>query len=85
MRGWLWVIMAVEALKRAGPNATGEQIKQAFESFKEFDPWGLTPPFTYTTEDHRPTTRARIVQVKGGKVVQLKEVSVDRSMKWLGK
>ena len=85
MRGWLWVIMAVEALKRAGPNATGEQIKNAFESFKEFDPWGLTPPFTYTSEDHRPTTRARIVQVKGGKVVQLKEVSVDRDMKWLGK
>ena len=85
MRGWLWVIMSVEALKRAGPNASGEQIKKAFESFKDFDPWGLTPPFTYTTEDHRPTTRARIVQVKGGKVVQLKEVSVDRDMKWIGK
>ena len=65
MRGWLWVIMAVEALKRAGPNATGEQIKNAFESFKEFDPWGLTPPFTYTSEDHRPTTRARIVAGQG--------------------
>jgi len=85
MRGWLWVIMTVEAIKRAGPNADGEAIKKAFESFKEFDTWGLTPPFTYTSEDHRPTTRARIVQVKGGKVVALREVSVDRDMKWIGK
>ena len=85
MRGWLWVILTVEALKRAGPNADGEAIKKAFESFKELDTWGITPPFTYTSEDHRPTTRARIVQVKGGKVVALREVSVDRDMKWIGK
>jgi branched-chain amino acid transport system substrate-binding protein len=85
MRGWLWVILTVEAIKRAGPNADGEAIKKAFESFKEFDTWGITPPFTYTSEDHRPTTRARIVQVKGGKVVAVREVSVDRDMKWIGK
>jgi branched-chain amino acid transport system substrate-binding protein len=85
MRGWLWVILTVEAIKRAGPNADGEAIKKAFESFKELDTWGITPPFTYTSEDHRPTTRARIVQVKGGKVVALREVSVDRDMKWIGK
>ena len=85
MRGWLWVMLTVEALKRAGPNADGEAIKKAFESFKELDTWGLTPPFTYTSEDHRPTTRARIVQVNGGKVVALREVSVDRDMKWIGK
>ena len=85
MRGWLWVILTVEAIKRAGPNADGEAIKKAFESFKELDTWGITPPFTYTSEDHRPTTRARIVQVKGGKVVALREVQADRDMKWIGK
>ena len=85
MRGWLWVIVAAEAIKRAGPNPTGEMVKNALESFKEFDTWGLTPPFTYTSEDHRPTNRARLVQVKGGKIVQIREVSVDRDMKWIGK
>ena len=85
MRGWLWVIVAAEAIKRAGPNPTGEAVKNALESFKEFDTWGLTPPFTYTNEDHRPTNRARLVQVKGGKIVQVREVSVDRDMKWIGK
>ena len=61
MRGWLWVIMSVEAIKRAGDNPTGESIKKALESLKDFDTWGITPPFSYTNEDHRPTNRARLV------------------------
>ena len=85
MRGWLWVIMSVEAIKRAGDNPTGESIKKALESLKDFDTWGITPPFTYTNEDHRPTNRARLVMIQGGKIVQMREVSVDRSMKWIGK
>lgn len=85
MRGWLWVIVAAEAIKRAGPNPTGETVKNALESLKEFDTWGLTPPLTYTSEDHRPTTRARLVEIKGGKVVPMREVTVDRDMKWIGK
>jgi branched-chain amino acid transport system substrate-binding protein len=85
MRGWLCVILSVEAIKRAGDNLTGESIKKALESLKDFDTWGITPPFTYTNEDHRPTNRARLVMVKGGKIVQMKEVSVDRDMKWIGK
>jgi len=79
------VILSVEAIKRAGDNLTGESIKKALESFKDFDTWGITPPFTYTNEDHRPTNRARLVMVKGGKIVQMREVSVDRDMKWIGK
>jgi branched-chain amino acid transport system substrate-binding protein len=85
MRGWLWVIVSVEAIKRAGDNPTGESIKKGLESLKDFDTWGITPPFTYTNEDHRPTNRARLVAIKGGKIVQMKEVSVEREMKWIGK
>jgi branched-chain amino acid transport system substrate-binding protein len=85
MRGWLWVLLAVEGIKRAGDNPTGDAVRKGLESLKEFDTWGITPPFTYTAEDHRPTTHARLVVVKGGKVVPLREVSVDRNMKWIGK
>lgn len=84
-RGWLWVVMAAEAIKRAGDNPTGESVKKALETLKEWDTWGMTPPFTYTNEDHRPTNRARLVAIKGGKIVQVREVSVDRDMKWIGK
>jgi branched-chain amino acid transport system substrate-binding protein len=85
VRGWMWTVLAVEALKRAGANASGEAIKNAMESFKDFDPWGLAPAFTYTNEDHRPTMRAKLVLVKEGKVVPVREVTVDRDMKWVGK
>jgi branched-chain amino acid transport system substrate-binding protein len=85
MRGWLWTLMAAEAIKRAGPNLTGEGVKNALETLKEWDTWGITPPFTYTNEDHRPTNRARLVVIKDGKVVPVKEVSVERDMKWIGK
>jgi branched-chain amino acid transport system substrate-binding protein len=85
MRGWLWVVVAAEAIKRAGPTATGESVKNALESLKEFDTWGITPPFTYTNEDHRPTNRARLVMIQSGKIVPMREVSVDRSMKWIGR
>jgi branched-chain amino acid transport system substrate-binding protein len=85
MRGWLWTIIAAEAIKRAGANLTGENVKKAMESLKDFDTWGITPPFTYTADDHRPTVKARFVQIKGGKLVPLREVSVTRDMQWIGK
>src|SRR4030095_16160854 len=31
MRGWLWTLMAAEAIKRAGPNPSGEGVKNARE------------------------------------------------------
>ena len=77
--------MAAEAIKRAGPNPTGERVKTVLETLREWDTWGITPPFTYTNEDHRPTNRARFVLIKDGKVVPMKEVSVERDMKWIGK
>src|SRR5262249_39447012 len=85
MRGWLHTLLAVEAIKRAGSDPTGDWGRKARESLKDFDRWGIPPPFTYSSEDHRPTNRARFVQIKGGKIVQLREVSVDRDMKWIGK
>ncbi len=85
MRGWLWTLLAVEAIKRAGSDLTGDAVKKALESLRDFDTWGLTPPFTYTADDHRPTTRAKLYVIKGGKLVPMREVSVDRDMAWIGK
>jgi branched-chain amino acid transport system substrate-binding protein len=85
MRGWLWVLVAAEAIKRAGDNLNGEGIKRALESLRELDTWGLSQPFTYTPEDHRPTTKAKLYIIQGGKLVPLRDVEVPRNMAWLGK
>jgi branched-chain amino acid transport system substrate-binding protein len=84
MRGWLWTLLAVEAIRRAGDNPSSEAIKAALESLRDFDPWGLTPPFTHTADDHRPTTRARLYVVNGGRLVRLRDVEVPRHKAWLG-
>ena len=85
MRGWLWVMLAVEAIKRAGDSLNGEAVKKALESLRDFDTWGLTQPFTYTADDHRPTTKAKLYIIKGGKLAPLRDVEVPRDMAWLGK
>jgi branched-chain amino acid transport system substrate-binding protein len=86
MRGWLWVIVAVEALQRSADSLTGEGVKKALESLRDFDTWGLSQPFTYTAEDHRPTTKAKLYIIKAGKkLIPMRDVEVPRNMAWLGK
>ena len=43
MRGWLWVIVAAEAIKRAGANPTGESVKNALESLQGVRHLGAHP------------------------------------------
>jgi branched-chain amino acid transport system substrate-binding protein len=85
MRGWLWVMVAAEALKRTGENLNSEGVKNALESLRDFETWGLSQPFTYTAEDHRPTMKAKLYIIKGGKLVPMRAVEVPRNMAWLGK
>jgi branched-chain amino acid transport system substrate-binding protein len=84
VRGWVYVTAWAEALKRAKDELTGEGVKKAFETFRDFDTGGLTPPLTYTADDHRPTTRTFIYVVKNGKVVKAADGEVPRKKEWLG-
>ncbi len=63
--------MIVEALKRAGPDLTREKFIAALESLKDFTT-GLTPPITYTAEDHQGIKQIAIVQAQKGQWVTLK-------------
>jgi branched-chain amino acid transport system substrate-binding protein len=86
VRGWSYVLVWTEALRRADKAGalTGEGVKAALETFKDFDLGGLTNPVTYTSSDHRPSTRTAIYQVQGGKLVRLKEYDMPRKPEWLG-
>lgn len=84
VRGWAYVTVWSEALRRAGDNLTTDGVKKALETFRNFDTGGLTPPITYTADDHRPTTRSTIYIVRNGKVVKEREDEVPRKPEWLG-
>jgi branched-chain amino acid transport system substrate-binding protein len=86
VRGWATLTVWVEALKRADKagQLTGEGIKKALESFKDFDNGGLTEKLTFTPTDHRGTTKTPIYQVKGGKIVKVAEFEMPRKQEWVG-
>ena len=86
VRGWTYVAVWGEALKRADKagKLTGEGVKEALETLKDFDLGGLAQPVTYTPTDHRPATKTAIYMIKGGKLVKVGEYDMPRKPEWLG-
>ena len=72
------------ARRQEGASITGESVRAAAETLKDFDLGGLTNPVTYTPADHRPSTKTPIYQVKGGKLVKVGEYDMPRRPDWLG-
>jgi branched-chain amino acid transport system substrate-binding protein len=86
VRGWASATVWIEALRRADKagKLTGEGVKAALETFKDFDMGGLTANVTWTATDHRPSTKCAVYQVQGGKLVKLKDYEFPRRADWLG-
>ena len=81
VRGWAAAIVWVEALKRADKagKLTGEGVRAALETFKDFDLGGLASPVTWTATDHRPSTKTAVYQVQGGKLVKVEDYDMPRT------
>jgi branched-chain amino acid transport system substrate-binding protein len=86
VRGWVYALTWGEALRIADKNKqlNGEGVKKAIESMKNFDTGGLVQPATYSSTDHRASTKSAVYQVKGGKLVKVEEFEVPRKKEWLG-
>lgn len=82
IRGWAQAVMAAEAMSRvckAGKELTGPNLKEAFESMKDFSAGGLVPPITITAKDHYASMVVPVYQVKNGKWVKVWDNTLDRS------
>ncbi len=69
IQGWWTMAVMTEGIKRAlasGKPLTGENIKAALETIKDFDTGGVTAPITFTPQSHRGSTALRIYQVQNG-------------------
>ena len=86
VRGWATASVWVEALRRSDKvgNLNAEGIKSAMETMNDFSVGGLSPNLTYTTTDHRPSTRTPIYIVQNGKLVKVKDYDLPRKKEWLG-
>jgi len=89
IRGYVSMMVLVEALKRAdqatGGKITGPAVKDALETFRDFDTGGLAPgKITYTATDHRPFMSVNIMEFQKGKLVIKKTMTLPRKAEWLG-
>ncbi len=93
VRGWLNVYLLKKGLETIVDNwrtyaplggFSGPSVRSAIEILKSWDPDGLAPPVTVTRDDHRPSTTTRIVTVRDGRVIVLKQVTIERRKDWLG-
>jgi branched-chain amino acid transport system substrate-binding protein len=75
----------VEKVLQEGKAVTGPNIKAALESFRRYEIGGLTPPVTYTADDHRPMNSVRIYSINtDGKLKYEEDASVDLTPDSLG-
>ncbi|BCS89641.1 ABC transporter substrate-binding protein [Pseudodesulfovibrio sediminis] len=85
-RGFVSILVMAEGLKRAGANGpiTGEAVKTALETLRDFDPMGLAPLISYFPDDHRPNMAVFLYTIKDGKLTFVKEQILERRADWLG-
>ena len=87
IRGYVAMMVLAEALKRADKKGkiTGESVREALETLKDFDTGGLTPAkITITPTDHRPFMTVNVMEFQKGKLVLKKQVELPRKAEWLG-
>lgn len=93
VQGWASVKLLAEAMKRADKagNLTGEGIlKEGFETMRGYDLGLGATPVSYTTEDHRPTSKVNVYMYKGGKFQELARIDLKErwpekwANEWLG-
>ena len=86
IKSWVSMLVMAEGLKRAkkAGKLNGPGLKAALETLKDFKTGGLTPPITYTPEDHRPSTSIGLFGIKDGKLYKIKDVTLKRQKKYLG-
>jgi branched-chain amino acid transport system substrate-binding protein len=88
VEGWVNILCTGEALKRADKagELTSAGIRDALNGFRNYDTGGLAPPLTFTNEDHRGSTAAKIYEIKGGKMVAVSDwIELPRDKEYFGR
>lgn len=86
VRGFVSAMVMCEGMKmaKAAGEVTGESIKAALETMRDFDPMGLAPGVSYFPDDHRPNLSVNICTFKDGKLEFVKTTVLERKKEWLG-
>jgi len=86
LRGFVSALVMCEGMKMAAAQGevTGESLKNALESMRDYDPMGLAPAVSFFENDHRPNMAVNICTFRDGKLEFVKTETLERKMEWLG-
>ena len=74
-QGWATALVMAEGLRRCGDNLTGEALKEALETIREFSTGGITAPISFLPTSHKGSVALRIYQVVDAKKGIVKPVT----------
>lgn len=82
----MWEKAMLRAIEKGSKNPTGEELKNALESFSQMDMEGMTAgPITFTAADHRPQSNESIYRVdENGQLAFVNKFSLSLVSEWLG-
>lgn len=63
VQGYVNAMVLVEALKKAGPNPTGEKVRDAMNQIRNFDTKGITLPLTFAADRHKGTNGVKLYRI----------------------
>ncbi len=63
VQGYINAMVLVEALKRAGPAADGERIRNAMSQIRNFDTRGITPPLSFSDTQRKGTNGVKLFRI----------------------
>lgn len=69
VQGWLTMKVMAEGVKRVDGDVTGEKLKAALETLKDFDTGGITDKITFSAKSHRGAFATRIFKADVAKGV----------------
>lgn len=88
VQGYVNVLLfkkAVEKVITSGKEVTGDNIKEALETFRGVDTGGLTEPLTFTPDDHRPQSSEIIYSLDAaGRMKPEGKRTISLKAEWLG-
>ena len=69
VQGWLTMKVMAEGIKRVDGEVTGDKLKAALESIKDYDTGGITDKITFSDKSHRGALATRVFKADAGKGV----------------
>ena len=69
VQGYVNAMVLVEALRKAGPNPTGEKVRDGMSQLRNFDTKGITPPISFGPDRRKGFSAVKLYRINAERKV----------------